>query len=502
MAASQDLVAIFIAEFHVTKGNVIEWSLVSREGISLENVAFNVLPSKVQTVATDVIYFTKDSYQGVAVYRRITSDEESRRGARMISVGVLVENSTRPRPWNHISALKRFAVRLEDSLEERDFLEAYFNQHKVPNTNSSEEEPWDGWEEEISRATMDHPAFHLSHVLQIMGISSLTVFKHALGRRRILIHTPPPVESACLLAQLAAVISTGEEGASGVHAQKIAVLGVVGLTDLKRIEEVSAQGNGWIACTTDAIFLEKTQLYDLLIDLSSRTQQRPQRPSLSVSRFSEGSNIKTYKLQSVRYTWSDVKLWTELDRILEADFEHGHPYEAYATKSRWLDPWGLYDDVCIVCAGIWTGWKPSATTSYRQSSSESTPVTNSNSNTQLRLSTDMKDSSRKSIDPRLGPLDVSPSTRAKVTALGLLSAFHNHTDFLHSRLTEFLASTPGAVGIETETVMNPKDVVAFDLGPGSELDARFLEWLSETRGKKVKVRRGWKDLFRYIFGFA
>ncbi|KAG8830413.1 hypothetical protein FRC18_008148 [Serendipita sp. 400] len=163
MAASQDLVAIFIAEFHVTKGNVIEWSLVSRENISLENVAFNVLPSKVQTVATDVIYFTKDSYQGVAVYRRVTSDEESRRGARMISVGVLVENSTRPRPWNHISALKRFAVRLEDSLEERDSLEAYFNQHKVSNTNSSEEEPWDGWEEELSRATMDHPAFHLTH---------------------------------------------------------------------------------------------------------------------------------------------------------------------------------------------------------------------------------------------------------------------------------------------------------------------------------------------------
>jgi predicted pyridoxine 5'-phosphate oxidase superfamily flavin-nucleotide-binding protein len=81
-----------------------------------------------------------------------------------------------------------------------------------------------------------------------MGISSLTLFKHALGRRRILIHTHPPVESACLLAQLAAVISSGEEGTAGVHAQRINVLGVVGLTDLDRMEIDSNRGNGWIAC--------------------------------------------------------------------------------------------------------------------------------------------------------------------------------------------------------------------------------------------------------------
>jgi hypothetical protein len=95
---------------------------------------------------------------------------------------------------------------------------------------------------------MDHPAFHLSHVLHILGISSLTLFKHALGRRRILIYGHPPVESACLLAQLAAVISTGEEGSAGVHAQKISVLGVVGLTDISRMEQESTRRNGWIAC--------------------------------------------------------------------------------------------------------------------------------------------------------------------------------------------------------------------------------------------------------------
>jgi hypothetical protein len=43
--------------------------------------------------------------------------------------------------------------------------------------------------------------------------------------------------------------------------------------------------------------------------------------------------------------------------------------------------------------------------------------------------------------------------------------------------------------------------MAFDLGPGSDLDARFIEWLGETRGRKIKVRRGWKDLIGFMFGF-
>lgn len=42
----------------------------------------------------------------------------------------------------------------------------------------------------------------------------------------------------------------------------------------------------------------------------------------------------------------------------------------------------------------------------------------------------------------------------------------------------------------------------FDLGPMSDLDARFIEWLAECKGKKLKVRRGWKDLMSYLLGFT
>jgi hypothetical protein len=75
------------------------------------------------------------------------------RGARMISVGVLVANTTRPRPWNHIYALKRLATHLEDNPKDRKPLEDYFRLHKQP-TPPPVEEPWGGWEEELSHATV------------------------------------------------------------------------------------------------------------------------------------------------------------------------------------------------------------------------------------------------------------------------------------------------------------------------------------------------------------
>ena len=53
------------------------------------------------------------------------------------------------------------------------------------------------------------------------------------------------------------------------HRTPIPVLGQVTLSDLGRLEEETKKGNGWIACTTDAIFLERPECYDLVVDLSS-----------------------------------------------------------------------------------------------------------------------------------------------------------------------------------------------------------------------------------------
>lgn len=72
----------------------------------------------------------------------------------MISVGVLVTNSTRPRAWTHISALKRFSVQLEDKHDDRKQLEEYFELHRASLAEPVAEEPWNSWEDELSRATV------------------------------------------------------------------------------------------------------------------------------------------------------------------------------------------------------------------------------------------------------------------------------------------------------------------------------------------------------------
>ena len=176
----------------------------------------------------------------------------------------------------------------------------------------------------------------------------------------------------------------------------------------------------------------------------------------------------------------------------------------------------------MVCAGIWVGWKPSTPvklggmdeTLATPSTSNSDPEATLNgdsldmSSTRLRPSTDTAKPRRSSVDPRLGNLSVSPTTRTRVTTLSLLSTFHNHTDFLLSKLAEILSASsnvaiaPGspASADSGAVVLSPKDVMAFDLGPGSDLDARFIEWLGETKGRKLKVKRGWKDLMGFMFG--
>lgn len=94
--------------------------------------------------------------------------------------------------------------------------------------------------------------------------------------------------------------------------------------------------------------------------------------------------------------------------------------------------------------------------------------------------------------------------------MALLQTFHAHTLFQLSVLEDVLTrqgATPPAsddVGKRLVT-LTPKDILAFELGPLSSLDARYLEWLAEEyAGSQVKVviKRGWKDLLGAIFGYG
>lgn len=107
------------------------------------------------------------------------------------------------------------------------------------------------------------PTVHLSHLLRILGPSSMTLYKHVIGRRRILIFTLPPVEPACILCHVAAdmcfenqvELSTPQvslpdnpKRLKSKSKEGISVLGMVTLSDMDRLITESQTGRGWIAC--------------------------------------------------------------------------------------------------------------------------------------------------------------------------------------------------------------------------------------------------------------
>jgi hypothetical protein len=93
-----------------------------------------------------------------------------------------------------------------------------------------------------------------------------------------------------------------------------------------------------------------------------------------------------------------------------------------------------------------------------------------------------------------------------LTTLALLQTFHAHTSFQLSILESFLPKGISNLGHEVDHIiyLTPKDILAFELGPLSGFDAKYLEWLvaEYASGNKLVFKRGWRDLFGVIFGYS
>ncbi|KAH8113091.1 hypothetical protein DFH11DRAFT_361122 [Phellopilus nigrolimitatus] len=446
---ARDVVAIFHASFHPTKGNIVDWALKADDDISLDGVEFSVLPSGLHLVERDIVYFSHGAHTGLAVFRRRPTRARAHRGFRLSSLAVLLRPAPRPRPWLHAAPLRALADSIyaaadakeedllglstsasgsgsasEGELTETDFApaRAWFERRRAEEHAATQS--WSGWSDELdgTYSSPSTPTHHLPHLLRILGLSSLTLYKFVLSRRRVMIFTLPPVEVAGVLAWIASDLCREHHMATKSSAlgtpipslfsshktaqdvdepppQSPSVLGMVTLNDLQRLNRESEKGLGWIACTTDAIFLEKPQYYDLIIDLTTSTPSKASRPTLYMSKpvpaSSNGKRRASWKLESVRFTWSDVKLWTELDRILKLDSSqaanHPHAHEhsqglclpgkpgapvsasgrggsaGSPTPAPWADAFALYEDVCLLCATLWMGlgtWRSNSHQSF------------------------------------------------------------------------------------------------------------------------------------------
>lgn len=599
----QDLVSIFHCSFHPTKGNVIDWTLKTDEDLDLTNVEFSSLPSGLHLVEEDVVYFTKGDHQGVSVFRRRETSETGHRGFRLSSLGVLLTKSSRPRPWRHVSSLKSLIRSMYSRFKEEDIYdpeqfdwssaESFFEQRKCSRADPFDSCAWRGWSDELGLPDpyFCNPTIHLPHLLRILGLSTITLYKHILGRKRILIYTLPPVEASGVLCQVAADmcfedqvdydsssdrhdppvgLDTGGsrvDGSSlrlkGRTREGIRALGMVTLSDLDVLQSEDNCRRGWVACTTDAIYLEKPSLYDLVIDLTTSTPSKSSRPTLYITRptiWTEDGRGTNYKLSQVRFTWSDVKVWAELERLLtrhvtdDHDCCEPHSKDTPVSPSSWNGLWRVYEDVCLICAGLWIGaWRSNSVASY------STVNGNMGNWGQVRLEGDddlsvggsyvrnlgMGIEGRPVSPPDLDRGDSGGSGPSKTTGrvsgmsawskftnrdaddqpiqlgddgdarlrkreqqtlltLALLQTFHAHTTNLLSKLSHYLPRdpTPCSTGNLSTIHLSPKELYSFELGPLSSLDAQFIEWLGDEYGSRVGVRivvrRGWKDLARAV----
>ncbi|KAH9034011.1 hypothetical protein EDB83DRAFT_2525299 [Lactarius deliciosus] len=321
---------------------------LSHADLQLDGVEFSSLPSGLHLVEQDVVYFMKDSPRSVCVFTRRQTSEQGQRAFRLSSLSILLARSLRPPPWSHVPALKALVRDLHSDSAAQAIAAKASGSPRGGSSNcarhvskiwaalardiddSGVEDGSDGYE-----YTYVFPTLHLPHLLRVLGPSSLMLYKHALGRRRMLIYTQPRVEAACFLCQVAAdktrtPATQGEPNAAPqLKGKYINVLGIVTPHDIDMLECESQTGRGWIARTTDAVSLEKPQYYDL-IDLTSYEPTE-----------------------------------TELGHILQLDGDTNgvaRAHRALVPVWAWVKAWGVYEDVCVVCVRSFSGlWRSSST---------------------------------------------------------------------------------------------------------------------------------------------
>ena len=217
---------------------------------------------------------------------------------------------------------------------------------------------------------------------------------------------------------------------------------------------------------------------------------------------------------------------------------------AAASPSLWTDTWRLYEDVCLVCAGLWTGrawrnnhhdfqesWAEAEEDRFFDSpvrvrahgeGIEGRPITQAGGSSRTRT---YRQPTKRYFPSRTAITSVTEDdvtkdayqddedegeereedavlvhNRQTRTTLALLQTFHAQTRFWLSRLAALLPPQStvttargklrtneegGSAGEGEEVVMvqlAPQDVLELELSPLSSLDAHFVEWLVEEYG--------------------
>ncbi|KAH9027393.1 hypothetical protein EDB85DRAFT_2148534 [Lactarius pseudohatsudake] len=400
--------------------------------LQLDGVGFFPgLPSGLHLVEQDVVR------RGACIFRRRQTSEHGQCGFRLSSLAILLAGCLHPRPWHHVPALKTLVrglhfdpavqgARLAD-LGCAGAWHGWSEELELDIDDGGVEDDGDGYEHSIYAS----PTLRLPHLLRVPGPSSLTLYKHVLCCSRGHVFRGPddphdPGRGPNATPQL-----------KGKHKEDIDVLGIIMPHDIDMLERESRTGRGWIACTTDTVFLEKPQYCDMTINLTSYAPGPAARDQGAVR---SQADIPPLHRITVRFTWSDVNCGPS-STVSEREMDErplsliaSHARIDHRPRSAWTDAWGVYEVVCVTSNGT-----------------------------------------------------VLVRSRQACTTLALLQTFHPQKRFLLSRLATVLPPTASTV---SDAQLTRRDFLALALGPLSSRDARFVEWLAEVYpgGARVSVR--------------
>ncbi|KAJ9100932.1 hypothetical protein QFC20_005348 [Naganishia adeliensis] len=175
----------------------------------------------------------------------------------------------------------------------------------------------------------DNPIESLVLLSQTLGVSLLSLWKYAAAGRRILFYGSPPLTSICQAAYCTWLAS-------------------LRLTQLE-------QRPGWIACTSDAIYKDKTGIYDLLVDCSG-SEILPSDDDEGVNAAREPVMRAVVRengqasLKYVTYTYSDTVLWNAISPLLSD--QASDEGQRTAPSFIWNTAIGTYTYICDICWGL------------------------------------------------------------------------------------------------------------------------------------------------------
>lgn len=231
--------------------------------------------------------------------------------------------------------------------------------------------------------------------------------------------------------------------------------------------------------TTDKIFLDKTMTYDLIIDLITPTKDDTLtlRPTLYVTRGRSVGLQRETRLDPIRFTFSDLRTWFELDGILSSTDEQG-------SKTTFVPD--FYEQWCVALASLFMA------SPKRQSPKEGgspgppmLPLASYSSSPQIHLLTDFAEHPSRS--PYLG------------SVLRLLEVLHQRVEAWIAQADDIIIERGSRTQPSSSIPISPRTISSFGLSPLSQLDTDFcIDFIQaraalEDSAVAVYLYRSWRD---------